>query len=435
MPSTYAEIAHLLRRAGFGGLRPEIEALTEMEWADAVDHVLDTSANPPATQGIPNLDKNQTSWSERYNGMSHFWLDRARTVPAPIQEKMVLFWNGHLVSAMSKVNEHSMLFEQQQLFRTEGMGNVVNLMQKMALQPAMIEYLDNDRNVKGSPNENFARELMELFTLGQGHYTEDDVQASARAWTGHGLTRYQENVVKTYQFWPDRHDNDPKTFMGTTRNWDGPDIIDHIYNGPTRTAAARFMATKLWSFFSYPRPEEAIVSALASEFLAANFNITALLRAIFMRPEFRSQKAIDGLVRSPVEFVVAAMRHTGYACAEAQPQWYVDAMGQKLFDPPNVSGWRQNEYWISSAAMWAKARFADRIRWTAYNDGAFADYETFTIEASVARALETFGIPEVSPATETALVNFVTTERASERWAEQAGLLFLPMLTPEFQMA
>ncbi|NNE95819.1 MAG: DUF1800 domain-containing protein [Acidimicrobiales bacterium] len=434
MPSDFSDVAHLLRRSGFGGRRSEIESLSALDWPHLVDHVLDISDNPAVTAGVPNLDEATTDWGDRYVGMTHYWFERARTVPKPIQEKVALFWHGVLCSALDKVNKHYLMFDQIQLFRTKGMGDLVELYQSMAVQPAMLLYLDNEDNVKGSPNENFARELMELFLLGQGHYTEDDVQASARAWTGHGLNRW-DAVPREYVFHADRHDNDLKTFMGITNNWNGPDIITHILLGPKQRDAARFIATKMWSFFAYPNPDPSVVEVLADALVAGGMRVDALLRAIFLHPEFRSSRARNALVRSPIEFTVAAMRHAGLTSDDIDPQWYIGEMGQSMYDPPNVAGWKQNGYWISSSAMWAKARFASNLRWQAHERELLADSPDLGVEQSVDRALDTFGVFDASQRTRSSLIDFVTTERATSRWAEPPGLIFLSLLTPEFQLA
>jgi uncharacterized protein (DUF1800 family) len=434
MPSDFSDVAHLLRRSGFGGSRSEIETFATLDWADLVDEILDVSSNPAADTGAPNLDENATSWSQRYVGITHHWFERARTVPRPIQEKMALFWHGLLCSGLAKVNEHYMMFDQIQLFRTKGLGNIAELYQEMALQPAMLLFLDNADNVSGSPNENFARELMELFLLGQGHYSEDDVQASARAWTGHGLNRW-DSVPRQYVFNAERHDNGVKTFMGVSNNWDGPDIINHILLGPKQRDAARFIAGRMWSFFAYPDPDGSIIETLADALIDGGMRADELLRAIFLHPQFRSETAKNALVRSPIEFTVAAMRHTNLNSDDVEPQWYVSDMGQSMYDPPNVSGWGRNGYWISSSALWSKARFASNVRWRAHDRNFLNDSPDLTIDESVDRALDTFGLFEVSERTRASLHNFVTAERSTSRWAESSGLIFLSLLTPEFQLA
>ncbi|MEM8922738.1 MAG: DUF1800 domain-containing protein [Actinomycetota bacterium] len=427
--TSYADVAHLLSRTGFGGMHADILALRAHDWPDLVERVLDTSAAIPAHVGAPALDngRHYRNWVD----MTWFWLDRCRTSHTPIVEKMVLFWHGHLCTSLDKVFKHHWLFDQHQLFRTNGLGNFEDLVQRVAVQPAMLAYLDNDQNKAGRPNDNFARELMELFTLGVGNYSEDDVLESARAWTGHSIDR----DTGAYRFYPTQHDWNNKTFFGDTRNWDGPHIIDHIINGPKQATVARFIATKLWSFLAYPKPESAVVDVIAADFAASGMEIKALLRSILLHPQFRSTKAKQGLVRSPIEYVVAAMRASGLSCSEAHPEWVLGSMGQKPFYPPNVSGWKQNGYWINEASAWAKGRFASGIRWDLYKRGDLTGVSDLSPEAAATAALDHFGIAVPSAHTRAVLAEFVRYEREHNRWADRAGLLMLPLLTPEFQMA
>jgi uncharacterized protein (DUF1800 family) len=430
MPTARRDVAHLLRRVGFGGLPHEIDALTPLDWPEVVERVLDLSGAPSASVGLPDLNPTR-GWWNRYVDMTFFWLERARTSPVPIIEKMVLFWHGLLCSGLDKVSDHQMMFDQNQLFRTHGLGDVVELYQRMAVQPAMLRYLDGDRNVNGAPNENFSRELMELFTLGAGRFTQDDVVAGARAWTGHNL-----DGAGRYVFRADRHDTGQKTFFGVTRNWDGPEIISHLLAGPKRDESARFIAAKLWSFLAYPNPEPEVVSEVGGAFTRSGMNVAALVRAILLHPGFRSERARTGLVRSPIEFVVSAMRHTGQPCSVAHPEWWLKGMGQEPYEPPNISGWRQNGYWISPSALWAKAGFASHLRWKCDPTDLLADSRRLSVERAVDDALGLFGIDEPSPPTLDALRNYVRSGRASpDAWAERSGLLLLPMLTPEFQLA
>ncbi len=428
MPSDTSDLAHLLRRAGFAALPSEVQALGQLpSWEAAVSAVLNTGGALDPGVGVPDLSESR-GYYDRYVDMVWFWLDRARTTPAPIVEKMVLFWHGHFCSGLSKVGNFTSMFEQNQLFRTNGLGDFAELTRLVSLQPAMVAYLDNDRNVVGSPNENFARELMELFTLGVGQYTEDDVRESARAWTGHGLDEQDRYLLSAAD-----HDNDQKTFFGQTGAWYGEDIISIIMNAK-RNQVARFIAAKLWSFLAYPDPPDSIVTNLAAVF-APSLNITQLLRAIFEHPQFRSEKAKQGLVRSPIEFVVAAMRHTGIGCSEANPQYTLRGMGQDPFRPPNVAGWKQNEYWISAPAVWAKSKFASGLRWNQNNAGVLAGLKDLTVEQSVQTALNHYGVTTASATTTTALRRYVESTRATTKWAEPAGLLMLPLLSPEFQLA
>ena len=281
------------------------------------------------------------------------------TTTTPLQEKLTLFWHGHFATANDKVDDPRLMYLQNALFRSMAAGNFRDLVQQMSLQPAMLIWLDNDPNTKGHPNENFARELMELFVLGVGNYTQDDVVASARAWTGHNTL---DSDRTQYHFYPNRHDTGLKTFMGVTQNWDGPDIINFMLrdDATRKGIAARFIAKKMWSFFAYPGPDDTIVTTLADAFVAADLSIAALVRAIFNHPAFLSPAAKQGLVRSPAEWVVTCMRGVGISAVNANPQWWMEDMGQALFEPPNVSGWRPNGYWLTTSRIWA------RVNWTRY---------------------------------------------------------------------
>lgn len=439
MPTPRADVDHLLRRVGFGGLSHEITALSQFDWGDLVDRVTDASATPPLASP-PDL-RPSVDWGERWLGMVRYWLDRCRTSPFPLAEKMVLFWHGHLCSALDKVHDHRLMFDQNQLFRSHGLGRLGPLLQAASIQPAMLIYLDNADNTASSPNENFGRELKELFMLGVGNYTEDDVRAAARAWTGHGLDEVGDTVV--YAFHSGEHDYGSKTFMGVTRNWNGPEIIDHLLTvEPHRTRVARFVAGKLWAFLAYPGPDAAVIDSVAAAFRDADFDITALVRAILLHPEFRSARARNALVRSPIEFAVAAMRHSGLTATQTN-LWTLRNMGQQPYDPPNVAGWGRNGYWISAPAMWAKASFAGNVRWTASdNTTLLDDTAALTPQGAADAALARFGIESPSAVTRQALTDYVGAVRDRDNaaggwigWSERAGLLYLPMLTPEFQLA
>lgn len=440
MDEASVNAAHLFSRAGFGGLREEVELFKHWPWADLVELVLDTS-RAPSLPAAPNLSTSR-GYSERYVDIQNYWLDQARRPvdQAPIVEKMVLFWHGLLCSSLEKIHNHKVMFDQNQLFRIHGLGDYPTLVRHVSLDSAMIMYLDNDRNVAGKANENFSRELMELFMTGPDHYTEEDVRESARAWTGHGV-----DDDDNYRFDPGAHDWNNKTFMGRTGNWDGPDILNIIF-AERRDAHARFMCHRLWSFFAYPvAATDQVVSDIMATYLVS-FNIRDTLRAIFLHSQFRSEAARTGLVRSPIEYVVAVMRHTSLSCAEAHPEWFLPGMGQRAFFPPNVSGWRQNDYWISASADWAKMHMVGDIRWKASNRDDIKDADDvigwnpltfkFTPAESVDKAIWNFKLPTVNAASRQQLIDYVTEVRTTDhRWMERPGLFFLILLLPEMQLA
>ncbi len=437
-----ADVAHLLRRAGFGGSTQQVQTLAAQPWATTVDQLLDFTNAPVDVQPAYLTDANTGDWEKEYK-LQQWWLDRMATSPTPLQEKLTLFWHGHFATANYKVGDMLLLYQQNALFRANATGNFRDdLVQVMSLQPAMLIWLDNASNEVGNPNENFARELMELFTLGVNQYTQSDVVASARAWTGHNTL---DTDREQYHFYPERHDNGMKTFMGVTQNWDGPDIINFILGGdPThKNIAARFIATKMWSFFAYPNPESTVVDDLATAFLANDLSVHDLVRAIFMHPQFVSTQAKQGLVRSPAEWVAACIRVVNTTAELANPQWYMDDMGQQLFEPPNVSGWRPNAYWLTTSRLWSRANWANDLVWQkdALNNSigdALSAISSMSVAAAVQYGFDFFGIDNPSAHTRTTLQNWLTAQRAdSNAWKNWTwiNLLRQLMLSPEFNLA
>jgi len=431
-----ANVAHLLRRAGFGATNAEVATLAAQPWATIVDQLLDFSSAPADAQPAFLTDSTKGDWEKEYL-LQQWWLDRMATSTTPLQEKLTLFWHGHFATANYKVSDMLLMYRQNALFRAGAAGNFRDLVHSMSLQPAMLIWLDNDPNVKGSPNENFARELMELFTLGVGNYSQADVVASARAWTGHNTL---DGDRTQYHFYPDRHDTDPKTFMGVTQNWDGPDIIDYILGGSatSKQTAAEFIATKMWTFFAYPDPEPAVVTSLAASFLANDLSVHDLVRAIFMHPNFVSPKAMTGLVRTPAEWVAASMRVVGLTAPDANPQWFMDDMGQTLFEPPNVSGWRPNDYWLTTSRLWARANWARYIIWRNDVQNSLSDITAMTVPDAIQRGFDFFGIDTPSAHTRAKLEAWLTKQRAdTHAWTNWTfiNLLTLLMLSPEFNLA
>jgi uncharacterized protein (DUF1800 family) len=434
-----ANVAHLLRRAGFGASNATVATLAAQPWDTTVDQLLDFSSAPPDTQPDYLTDPNKGDWEKEYL-LQQWWLNRMATSISPLQEKLTLFWHGHFATANYKVGDMLLMYQQNALFRANATGNFRDLVHQMSLQPAMLLWLDNDPNVKGSPNENFARELMELFTLGVNQYSQADVANSARAWTGHNTLDANKEI---YNFYPERHDDGMKTFMGVTQNWDGPDIIDYILgsNAAHKLLGAKFIAAKMWSFFAYPNPEPAVVTSLANSFLANDLSIHDLVRAIFMHPNFVSTKAKQGLVRTPAEWVAACMRVVNITAEHANPQWFMQDMGQQLFEPPNVSGWRPNEYWLTTSRLWARANWVANIMWQDGVNLTLSDTVTPTLMSvhdAVQHGFDFFGIDNPSAHTRAKLEAWLTKQRAdTNAWTNYQfrNLTTQLMLSPEFNLA
>ncbi len=430
MPISRSDAAHLLSRTGFGGTDAEIIALMALGWEAAVDQVLDTSGwSPPGPP--PGLPYGNDDTYQKWVLVNTWWIDQMRSSAAPIVEKLTLFWHGHFATSADKVRDMRLMWDQNDLLRRNCLGSFRDLCQAVALDPAMLIWLDNETNVAGEVQENWGRELMELFACGIGNYTENDVITVARAWTGHNL-----NEQNQYAYRSEHHDNGSKSLFGSSQNWSGPATIDELCFGSRAVATSKFISRKLWSFLAAPDPSDSLVDTLATVFRSSSLSIRELVKAILLRPEFRSTEVKTGLVRSPTEFVVATLSRTGLGTGDAHPEWYMKDMGQRLFWPPNVAGWKDNAYWISSASFWGRARWATHLRWQTRDAGLFDNIENLTPSDGASQIFDQFGIFEPSANTRSALEAWLTTERTgSDRWALAPNSTVMGMLSPDFQLA
>jgi uncharacterized protein (DUF1800 family) len=409
--------AHLLRRAGFGPLPEEVDHAVAAGLDRTVDSLFAFPAEPPAPavfddvrgaeQQLDSTLESLRATKQRIDLKTHpelramyqevgrqhgraivtlaaWWLNRMATSPAPLQEKLVLFWHGHFTSAFGDVHDAIAMFNQNQLFRGHAAGNFARLLDGVARDPAMLRYLNNDTNRKGHPNENWARELMELFTMGIGHYTETDVKESARAWTGWTLRDYRTGEDRrVFDFKPMIHDDAPKMFLGQAGPWDGTDVMRIILG---QQATPRWIAGKLAAFFVGPAPDAALVAAAAQQLRAANYELTPVLKAIFRSRAFYRPEAMLAQVKGPVEFAVGAVRHLGINA----PDWVrvyqaAGAMGQRLFFPPTVAGWHGGTSWINAGTVFARTDLAAGLisgRLGPVDEGAF-----LTLDAAITRLL------------------------------------------------
>jgi uncharacterized protein (DUF1800 family) len=433
MPVSRGDAAHLLRRTGFGVTTArlnEIVALADRE--AAIARVTNVALAPPATGAPINGGPYENQWEAWYR-LTWWWMDRMRTSPVPLVEKMTLFWHNHFVSSQDKLYDMGLLYTQNQLFRTHALGDYHALTQAMAIDPAMLWYLDNAENVAGREQENFAREVMELFTMGQGNYTETDVISMAKAWTGHNVSA----DGRTYLYKAAEHDTTTKVLFGLSANWNGPATLTEILRGSRAVASSRFITAKLFSYLAYPvAVTDPLVATLADAFRAANLSILALVRAILHSDAFWSPTARYALVRNPTEWFVSGMEAVGLPASELHPEWWMEGTGQQLFYPPNVSGWKQNSYWISTASAWSRSSWASYVRWRANDAGLFAGIQSQTPAAIVTAGFERFGIVDPSPTTRTALEAWVTQAKAGgDSWSIPPNLVQLLLLTPDFQLA
>jgi len=370
--------AHLMRRAGFGGSPDEIRALAAMPVAGAVESMI----HFPSTANMPQPDdvfdpvayvrgqlgtmrpgdmtddqkraRNRgLRMQERQSVLSlqAWWLDRMLNSPAPLQEKMTLYMHGHFTSAaIQKGVTPPMTLAQNQLFRSNALGNLRELTRSVSKDPAMLLYLDNALNVSSHPNENYARELMELFTLGVDHYTESDVRESARAWSGWTVFRRTGQAG----FVGSRHDDGTKTFLGKTGNFNGDDIVNIIYEQPQ---AATFFAGSLLNYFVYNDPEPELVGAVAVLIRKNDFELAPVMSTLLRSNVFFSERAYRALVKSPAEFVIGAHKALGLKIVDPSAQRGMNQMGQILFYPPNVAGWPGGQNWVTSQMVIARQNY------------------------------------------------------------------------------
>jgi uncharacterized protein (DUF1800 family) len=340
-----AAVAHLLRRAGFG---PDVQtwpAWRDLSFEGALARLL-AGLDGSVPDDPPGFDPYVPG------AIQQLWLERMRAGANDLAEKLTLFWHGHFATSDAKLQDPLLLWRQHRMLRALGAGAFGDLVLGVSRDVAMIRWLDGNANRKGHPNENYARELQELFTLGIGHYSEQDIREVARAFTGwHSL--HHEFVFQAHF-----HDAGEKTIHGQAGSFDGADVVRILVEHP---ACPRFLARKLLRFFSHPDPTDAEVDALAATMRAAGMSVKATLEALFSAPAFRDPSRARTLVASPAEFVVAALRVSGVREVPRFVSGAMDRMGQILFRPPSVKGWTSGPGWLSSGAVVERLRAAERI--------------------------------------------------------------------------
>jgi uncharacterized protein (DUF1800 family) len=391
---TLQEAAHLLRRAGFGGSPKDIEsfhalgryravesllaptepvdAFTLPAWANREQAVADMKErleqlqemrratrdlSPEAADKARREFNQKQQRTNRQHGIEAqgWWFRRMLKTNAPLREKMTLFWHDHFATSIQKVKQPVLMVMQNELFRRHATGSFKDLTHAILMDPAMMLYLDTQTSKKGKPNENFAREVMELFTLGEGNYTEQDIKEAARAFTGYNLNRFNGGVAHNKRQW----DGGEKTIFGKTGEFDGDGVIDLIFE---QEAAARYVPRKLWEYFAAEDPPEEGVKALAKSFKEADFKVEPLLREIFRSQAFYSDKIVRNQIKSPIQFLVQMLKELEL---ENPPQGYTvnaqQQLGQVLFMPPNVAGWDWGKAWINTNTLLTRYNVAGFI--------------------------------------------------------------------------
>ena len=340
-----ARTTQLLRRATFGATAAELDRAWTDGFARTVDRLIETSPAPPPALDLTKL---------RIEQLQRWWIDHILTTPTPFAERMTLFWHGHFTSDYRKVGlQRPYVYWQNLTWRTFALGDLRTFLYQVTIDPAMLSYLDLGISTAANPNENYARELMELYTLGVGQFSEDDVRAGARALAGWRQPR-ETDPGRVGTFAPERSFKGPLTFLGKTATFDTQAVIDRIL---AQDATAPFITRRVLAQFLTRDPSDELVGRLATRFRRSGYDLKGLLRDVFTSPEFSSPDAYRSLVKSPVEFTVSVAKALAATTIGPAIIRASGGMGQSLFDPPSVGGWPRNEGWVSSNSVVARANF------------------------------------------------------------------------------
>ena len=374
LSSDSARVAHLLRRTTFGATQAELEQAQKDGYAKTVDRLVETPIAEPAA--FPGGDEASQDKSLNIGQLQQWWLDWMMSTPTPFGERMTLFWHGHFTSDFRKVGGQSpFIYWQNLTWRKFALGDLRSMLQQVTIDPGMLRYLDLSSSTGRSPNENYSRELMELFTMGPDAFTEDDVKAAAKGLAGwrEPLTQAmvdaqlaramqrgnapknppKADTVKVGVFERQRAYTGPAyAYLGETKVWNTDLVLDKIVAQP---ATAPFLVRKVLTHFVTPTPDDAYVARLAASFRKSGHSMKQLMRDVFMSPEFTAPSAYRALIKTPTEYMVSMAKALGDKTTTRLMLASGQGMGQTLFDPPSVGGWPENESWISSNTMLARA--------------------------------------------------------------------------------
>ena len=431
-------MAHLMRRAGFGATRNELEGYLEDGYEATVDNLLDPGESGHMPDDIIRRYHVDQSELRQLDGAGAYWLYRMLTTSNPLEEKLALFWHGLFATGYAKLNQARALLNQIEMFRHYGFGSFRDLLVELSRDPAMILWLDNNENHKEAINENYGRELLELFSMGIGNYSEDDIKECAKAFTGWTLGNAEYMSVRAskdsiwpygriawhYEYRADDHDGGEKKFLGKVGNFNGEDIVDIIV---TQEATARFLSTRLFQYFASDEVDsdgELVISGMMEAYFQSGYKVSAVLRSLFNSDYFKSDKCMYSRVKGPVESVVGTVRLAGTyqePTLDVHSLWAQTMfMGQGLLAPPTVEGWHEGVEWIDSGSLVERINFAakelsdptkdgvkDIIRRVTSNQKDFNDPEKL-----VDSCLDYMGPIQVQPDTREGLIEFAESQGA-----------------------
>lgn len=424
-PWNHARAAHLLRRAGFGGAWPEIDATAQLEPSQAIAKFI----APDGAKAKFNAEADTFGESLLFGGkveaLPPWWLHRMLFTPDPLLEKLTLFWHGHFATSAAKVTDARLMLRQNQIFRQHAAGKFGPLVQAISRDPAMLQYLDSATNRKVHPNENYAREVMELFCLGTGNYTERDIQELARAFTGWEVYRGR------FRFNEYEHDRGTKTILSRSGNFDGDEGVAIVLAQP---AAARFIVRKLYRYFiaDEPTPSDALIEPLVKTLQENEFTIGPVVETMLRSRLFFSEHALGRRVRSPIELAVGILRMLDGHTNLNELSQRLAQLGQRPFYPPNVKGWDGGRTWINSSTLLGRANLVRDLVAAADVEKAASSAGAKSPDEIVAWAVESLVAVDVPDDVRNSLVALAKSK--SDRKQQIAAVLQAVGTLPEFQL-
>ena len=459
-------IAHLMRRAGFGATREEIRSYAAKGYEATVEELLNPSDTEWLGDDMVRRFDLEASGMINAPGSSRNWVYRMITTNAPLLDKMALFWHGIFATGVPKVINGRVLYDQINTFRRHGMDSFDSILVRLAKDPAMIVWLDNQENHSHAINENWARELLELFSMGVGNYTEDDIKECARAFTGWTIGNTEYMMVRSqrdsdwpygriayhFDYRPEDHDDSEKTFLGRRGNFNGEDIIDIICQ---QESTARFISRHLYHYFVADEPpvpswpytpprDPGAIDILAQAYFESGYDIRSVLRVLFNSDFFKSEDVRYKKVKGPAEYLVGVLRMTGefdMPRREMIPRYRQTGwMGQELSNPPSVEGWHEGVEWIDTGTLIERINFASEQFGDSNKPGVKAmidricreDTDQLSSEQLVDRCLDEMGAISVDDETRAVLIRFIDADHGREN---VENLLRLSASTREFQLA
>ncbi len=435
-------INHLLRRAGFGVTPRELKRYVALGYDGTVNELLNPENvdNMQLEESIKQQDFDYTA----INDLKRWWIYRMAFTRCPLEEKMTLFWHGHFATSDRKVNNAYAMYGQNMLFRKHALGNFHEILYNASKDPAMILWLDNQQNRKGKPNENYAREIMELFTLGIGNYSEQDIKEAARAFTG------WQTLPSGFFFNQRQHDYGAKTVLGVSGNLNGDDVVAILVK---QKETSKFLATKLIKYFAFDDPDPAMVSRIADVYMTSKYNMRKVVRAILTDPAFLSERAFHAKIKSPAELVIGSLKTLQIRKLDGDLPMTMARMGQDLLMPPNVKGWDGGTAWIATDTMMERFNFANRVTTTKFSEmSKFSSAQEIVDNQGLTSAgklvdyfLDLLVDADVPASTRAKLVSYVSSDLSGKPVsnipdektldAKLRGLVHLIMTLPTYQLA